>query len=136
MESLIFLTMKCDGRIKARMCANGSVQREWMNREEASSPTAITESILMTATIEAEEGRDVATVDIPNAFIQTPVETEGTDKIIMKIRDLLVDILVQLDPDHYGPKVMTKGSGRNMVLYVQVHKAIYGVLQSALLLYK
>ena len=90
----------------------------------------------MTATIEAEEGRDVATMDIPNAFIQTPIKTEGTDKIVMKIRGLLVDILVQLDPDHYGPKITTEGSRRNKVLYLQVYKAIYGMLQSALLFYK
>ena len=101
-----------------------------------SSPTVITELILMTATIESEEGKDVATVDIPNAFIQTPIKTEGTAKIIKKIRCPLVNILVQLDPDHYGPKVTIEGSGRNKVLYVQVYKAIYGMLQSALLFYK
>ena len=43
MESLIFLTEKKDGRIKARTCANGSTQREYTNRDEAASPTAMTE---------------------------------------------------------------------------------------------
>ena len=103
MESLIFLTRKRDRRIKTRACANDSMQKEWMNCEEASSPTVITESILMTATIEAEEGRDMVTVDIPTAFIQTSVETKGNNKIMMKIRGPLVNILVQLDPNHYGP---------------------------------
>jgi hypothetical protein len=74
LESLIFLTEKQDGTIKARHCANGSVQREWMSREDASSPTVNTESTLLTAVIEAEEGREVATCDIPNAFIQTQME--------------------------------------------------------------
>ena len=32
MESLIFLTEKRDGRIKARTVANGSIQRKWMER--------------------------------------------------------------------------------------------------------
>ena len=32
MESLIFLTEKRDGKIKARACANGSVQRKWMDK--------------------------------------------------------------------------------------------------------
>ena len=97
LESLIFLTEKQDGTIKARHCANGSVQREWMSRENVSSPTVNTESTLLTAVIEAEEGREVATCDIPNAFIQTQVEEvdqEG-NRTIMKIKGSLIDILCE-----------------------------------------
>ena len=63
LESLIFLVQKRDGRIKARTCANGSVQRGWMSKDEAASPTAAVESILLTAVIDAAEERCVATVD-------------------------------------------------------------------------
>jgi hypothetical protein len=73
LESLIFLVEKKDGTIKARHCANGSTQRDCMQREDVSSPTVSTASVLLTAFIEAEEGRDVATCDIPNAFIQMDV---------------------------------------------------------------
>eukprot|EP00957_Ditylum_brightwellii_P079041 6011857-Ditylum_brightwellii.AAC.1 len=48
MESLIFLTKKRDETIKARACANGSTQRPYIAREEAASPTAATEAILIT----------------------------------------------------------------------------------------
>ena len=92
MESLIFLTEKRDGRIKARACANGSSQREYINREDATSPTAATESILITATIDAKENRDIMTADIPNAFIQTDMVTNNNEKVIMKIKGSLVDI--------------------------------------------
>ena len=54
LESLIFLVEKRDGRIKACTCANGSKQRDWMEREETTSPTATTESIILTAVIDAE----------------------------------------------------------------------------------
>jgi len=37
LESLIFLVEKRDGRVKARTCANGTTQREYITREEASS---------------------------------------------------------------------------------------------------
>jgi hypothetical protein len=40
-----------------------------MNRDELSSPTVNTESTLLTAVVEGEEERDIATCDIPNAFI-------------------------------------------------------------------
>ena len=64
LESLIFLVEKKDGRIKARHCANGSKQRNWIDPEDAASPTVMTDSILLTAGIEAKENRDVATWDI------------------------------------------------------------------------
>jgi hypothetical protein len=44
-----------DGRIKGRTYANGSTQQTYISKEEAASPTAMTESILLTATIDAEE---------------------------------------------------------------------------------
>ena len=69
MNSLIFLVQKRDGKIKARTCANGSVQRLWMEKDDAASPTAATENILITSMIDAHKERDVATIDIPNAFI-------------------------------------------------------------------
>jgi hypothetical protein len=55
MESLIFLTEKKDGRIMARTCANSSTQQEYTDQEEAASPTAMTESHLITAVIDAKQ---------------------------------------------------------------------------------
>ena len=52
LESLIFLTEKRDGTVKARTCANGSVQRNWMSKEEAASPTASTEATLLTSVVD------------------------------------------------------------------------------------
>jgi hypothetical protein len=73
-----------------------------MQREEMSSPTMSTESVLLTAVIEAQEGRDVATCEIPNAFIQTDVQTEDSDgnRTIMKIRGTLVGILREMDQEY------------------------------------
>ena len=69
MESLIFLTKKRDRRVKARTCANGSTQRYYILKEDASSPTVVTESIIITGVIEAKHKRDVITLDIPNVFV-------------------------------------------------------------------
>ena len=136
LESLIFLTEKRDGRIKARHCANGSTQRAYMDKDQVSSPTVSLEALLLTAVIDAEENRDVATCDIPNAFIQTDLEdhTDGT-RTIMKIRGELVDILCDMDPE-YERFVVIEGRNRHRVLYVQVIKAIYGLLISSMLFYK
>ena len=86
MESLMFLVEKRDKIIKARTVANGSTQRPYTPKEEAASPTAATDSIFVTATVDAKENRDVMTLDIPNAFVQTEVPYEkGDEKIIMKL---------------------------------------------------
>jgi hypothetical protein len=134
MESLIFLTEKRDGRIKGRTCANGSTQRGYINKEDAASPTAMTESILLTGTIDAEEKRDVMTADIPNAFVQTDMEPIGNERVMMKIKGPLVDMLVALDPELYSDYVVMENGTK--VLYVQVLKALYGMLIASLLFYK
>ena len=90
LESLLFLVEKRDGTIKSQHCANGSTQREYMSREDVSSPTVSTESTLLTAVIDAEEERDVATADVPNAFVQTALEEVDGQRTVMKIRGAAV----------------------------------------------
>ncbi len=86
LEILIFLVEKQDCRVSARACANGSTQQEYTGREETASPTAITESHIITATIDAKQGRDVMTAYVQNAFVQTEVNKKEKDKqILMKI---------------------------------------------------
>ena len=71
----MFLKKKrIDGNIKRRTVAGEKKQRSYITREDASSPTVATEAVLMTCIIDAEENRDVAVIDIPNALIQTRVE--------------------------------------------------------------
>jgi hypothetical protein len=101
MEALMLLTEKRDGTIKGRMVYNGKPTREWLSREDSTSPTVSLESLIITAVIDAYEGRDVMTADVPNAFIQTvmPQPTDGSDdRVCMKITGVLVDLLCKLDP--------------------------------------
>ena len=84
LDTIVLIEEKRDGRIKGRAVADGSQQRQHVDKEKAASPTASLESIMLTSVIEASEGREVAVTDIPNAFIQTDVEKEDT--VIMKLR--------------------------------------------------
>jgi hypothetical protein len=63
-------------KIKERTVAGGNKQRDYISKEDASSPTVATESVLLSCIIDAEEHRDVTVVDIPNAFVQTCVENK------------------------------------------------------------
>ena len=61
---------------------------EVINREEACSPTSHIESIFCRAVIDAMESKDVAVVDLPNAFIQTDlIKHSKAVKVIMVIID-------------------------------------------------
>jgi hypothetical protein len=100
LESHMFLKQKRDGKIKGRTVTGGNKQRDCISKEDASSPTVATESVFLSCIIDAEEERDVAVVDIPNAFVQTRVDNEN-DMAFIKIRGIIVDILVEIAPDVY-----------------------------------
>ncbi len=52
------------------------------------------EAVMLTCVIDAQENRDVAVVDIPNAFVQTVVSDDDTEhRVMVHIRGPLVDIL-------------------------------------------
>jgi hypothetical protein len=76
------------------------------------------------------------TCNISYAFIQAPMpEVKDRDeRVMMKIAGVLVNMLVQLNPEVYGLYVVYAKNRK--VLYVQVMRAIYGMLEAALLWYK
>ena len=133
--AMMLLTEKRCGNVKGRMVFDGRKTREWITKEDSASPTATLEGILWTLTFDAHENRDVMSADVPNAFIQTemPEIKQGEERVMMKITGVLVDMLIQLDPQLYGPHVVYE-KGRK-VLYVQVLRAIYGMLTASLLWY-
>ena len=85
LESHMFLKQKRDGTIKGRTVAGGNKQRDSISKEDSSSPTVSTEAVLLTCIVDAEEERDVATIDIPNEFIQATIEDEK-DMAVTKIK--------------------------------------------------
>jgi hypothetical protein len=82
----------------------GNKQGDNITKEDVSSPTVSAEAVMLICVIDAVEGRDVATLDVPNAFVQTVVEYE-THRVIICIRGPLVDMLVSIAPEGYGPYV-------------------------------
>ena len=66
MEAMMLLTEKKDKTVKGQMVYNGKPSCEWLTREDAASPTASLESIMITGVIDAKEEQDVMTADVPN----------------------------------------------------------------------
>ena len=73
-----------------------------MERDEAASPTTMTESVMITATSDTKERRNLMTADIPNAFEQMNIDKkEKGERIIMKIWGLLFNMSIDLSPETY-----------------------------------
>jgi hypothetical protein len=102
LEYLMFLKKKRSGKIKGRGCADGRKQRVYTAKEEASSPTVSIEALMMSCVIDAKEERDVATSNIPGAFMQADM-----DKIVyMRLEGVMVDMLVELDSTTWKKSVV------------------------------
>jgi hypothetical protein len=67
-------------------------------------------------------------------LIQTKNE-DDVDMVIIKLRGILVDILVDIAPNIYSPFV-TNPKGNEKQLIVQCKNAIYGTMVACLLCYK
>jgi hypothetical protein len=123
----MFLKQKIIGQIKGRGCAGGCDQRLYQNEEDTNSPTVAIESVMLTSIIDAEENRDVETVNMPGAFMQ-----DDMDEIVyMKIEGTMVDLLVELQPSKY--KKIVADNNVKKILYVKLNKALCGTLHAALL---
>ena len=95
----MFLIEKRNGDIKAQACADGSKQSKQVNykKEDNASTTCSNEGILITSAIKAHKERDVATIDIPMAFLHA-----HTDELIyMLLRGPLAELMVMVDPVLY-----------------------------------
>jgi hypothetical protein len=134
LESHMFVVKKRTGETKARLVGGGNKQRDYLTKEDSSSPTVATESVLLTSIVDADEGRDIAIIDIPNAFIQTRVE-EKKDRVIIRIRGVVVDWLTKIAPEVYN-KFVSQDKKGDKTLLVECMNAIYGTMVAGLLYYR
>ncbi len=134
MEPHIFMKMKRTGEIKGRTVADGNEQRGYIDKEESSSPTVATESVIITSIVNAIEECQTAIIDIPNAFIQTVVE-DKKKQVIIHVPRMLVDILVKIAPKVYKPFVTYDKKGNNQLL-LECLNALDGTIVASLLYYQ
>ena len=126
---------KWNGEIKGRSCVDGSEQRKYLKQDESvASPTASLESLFVSLLIDAYEGRDVATYDVPGAYLQARLSPkENDERVLMKLRGSFVDIMCEVNPSHTKNVVYENGK---KVLYMEILQAIYGCIESSLRWYE
>jgi hypothetical protein len=135
LESFMFVEQKKNGTDKGRMVFSGNKEHGFISKEEASLPTACTEPILLIAVADAKEGRDVVTVNIPNAFVQTVISDAEKDyHVMVQLCGVIVDILCDIAPEVYS-KYVTRNKKGEKILIVQCMNALYGTMVASLLYY-
>ena len=95
----MFLKLKSDEvTIKGRVCADGRKQWYLIYEEDTLSPTVSTEGLMLSCMIDAMEGWEVATADIPGALLQTNYDKGD---IHIKLEGAMVNLLEEIDPEYY-----------------------------------
>ena len=130
---LMFLKRKRTGTVKARGCANGRPQREFISKEESSSPTVSTYALFISCAMDAMEERQVVTCDIPIAFLQA--DWPEDNNCYLKFEGLMVDMICEIDPCYKKYVLTNKETGKEK-LYGKLTKAVYGTLLGAILFYQ
>ena len=119
---------KRDGSLKGRTVADGRKQRDLYDKADTTSPTVSVDALLLTLIVDAYEGRDVAICDIAGAYLNALMD----EFVVMKLEGDMVDIFCEMDPSFRKFVVM---EGGKQVLYLRLHKALYGCVKAALLWY-
>ena len=130
LRSITLVTQKRNRIIKGRTVADGRKQRDYIPRDDITSPTISTEALMLSLAIDAHEGRYVATADVEGAYLHADMD----DKVIMVFEGEMVDYMIAINPE-YEKYVHTTKTEKHF-MYVQLLKALYGCIQSALLWFK
>ena len=114
--------------MKTRACVHGR-KILYINKTESTSPTVHLESILITLLIDAAEGRDIATADIARAYLFANMK----DFVLIKTIGKYVDIMCEMSATYLE---YVHQEGKHKVLYLELAKALYGCVKSALFWYE
>jgi hypothetical protein len=99
------------------------------SKDETTSPTLSHDALILSLLIDAYERRDVATADVIGAYLHADMP----DFVIIRLTGNAVDIMCQVNPKYKAFVTVENGKP---ALYLQLLKALYGCVKSALLWYE
>ena len=82
------------------------------------SPTISNEGVMLTSAIDAHEGRDVAVIDVPGAFLHAFMDED----IIMLLKGPVAQMMVHVSPKLYRPFITYDSKGEAL-LYIRINMA-------------
>ena len=96
LESLICFEKMKTGKIKGCMCTDDSKQRPNFEKGEATSPTVITDSVIIASAVDAHKGQDVAVINLPDAFLHAKMDY--VMHMVMVIQGKLAELVAETAP--------------------------------------
>ena len=118
LRAICFLKEKRRGRLKCRICANGSKQRPYITKEAFSFPMVSAEGLVAALVVDTHEERAVVTVDVVGAYLNALMD----NFLAMKLEGKMVDYMVQADPETYSNHIRME-YGKKM-LYLRIGKSL------------
>ena len=76
--------------------------KQEIDKSEVSAPTILTDALFVTLVVDADEGRNIATIDIPGAFLPAAAKPGN----YTKFTGALENIICQLNPRLYTQYVV------------------------------
>ena len=122
----MFLKRKRSEKMKGRGCANGRPQRDYITKEESSSPTVSLYALMGSCVMDVLDDRKVIIIDIPGAFLQGDwPQDEHLGYIIFE--GIMVEMICEIDPSYHKNVIWSKDRKKKF-LYGRLVKAVYGIL--------
>ena len=131
LEKAYVLNQKRTGKIRARGCADGRPQQQYIGKEEAISPTVSIYALIDSFKINEIGKIQVVTCDIPGSFLQS--DQPSNKPTYLKYDGIMVEMLLEIDPT-LKERIITKGKYR--LMYIRLDKAVYGTLLGAISVYE
>jgi hypothetical protein len=123
------MNWKGEGANVPKYCA--LFQRAYISKEEAASPPVSTEFTFIMASIPASKRRAVQYYNIPSAFVNIDVDKD----VLMVLNGELADMMVQIALQIYRKYVTMDRKGKR-ILYMNLQKALYGLMRASLFFYR
>ena len=124
LKYLIFLKEMTNGIIKDCGYTDGRPQHTTTDKNDKQANTVGIESLFHVSTINTNEKRDVAVVDISGAFMQADYD----EPTVLKFEGKMAEILEKCDLKLYRKYLVHKNG--EPVLYYNIVKALYGAVRA------
>ena len=129
LNAINLIKEKRDGTLKGRRCADGRKKRQYLREDESvSSPTVSLEGLFVTLVIDAYEGRDVATFNIPRVYLHALMPKDK--QVLLKLKGQCVEIMCEINGEYKKHVRYEKGQ---KTLYLSTIRAIYRCIEYSLL---
>ena len=130
---LMFLKRKRAGEVKARGCADGTPQQEFISKDESSSPTVSLYALFISSVMDAMDERQVVACDNTGTFLQSNLPKDN--HCYLNFEGLMVNMICEIYPWYTNNVLTNKKTGKKK-LYGKLTKEIYKTLLEAILFYQ